>query len=166
MSERQASGVGSGTAAPRGVDAVMDEPRLPGLVVVAEILGTVDLERALASIADPLADVGPPATDPLLGARVIVIRYREGQLVALAEPSTEGRLAASLARHGEGLVGWYASDVDDESLAMLRRRAAAAGVRISRPEVGPLGPSALILDRPVTGPHLVVVERRSLPSGR
>ena len=44
------------------------------------------------------------------------------------------------------------------------RRAAAAGIALSRVEPGPFGPSVLVLGRPVTGPHLIVVERRTLPS--
>ena len=84
--------------------------------------------------------------------------------VALAEPSTEGRLAASLARNGEGPAGRYASLPDGDTVAAFRARAFAAGVGISTVVEGPFGPSALLLGGPVGGPHLIVVERRSLPS--
>jgi hypothetical protein len=82
---------------------------------------TVDLERA----ADELeADLGLPVRSfadadgsMALGARC---RIASGDLVGvvalvLLEPSTEGRLAAWLARFGEGVaVAWYAAGVGSE----------------------------------------------------
>ena len=70
----------------------------------------------------------------------------------LLEPSTEGRLAATLARHGEG---WWRDLVavrPDEPASDTR----AVGVR-SRGAAGPFGPERLFLDGPVSGPHRLVV---------
>ncbi len=137
-----------------------------GLVSVATIVGTVDLERALAERGVRPAEAPAAIADPHLGAAVVVIDGGDGHPIALAEPTTEARLAASLARHDEGPLGRYATtpDGDPDGLDAFRRRAAASGVAISRVEPGPFGPSVLVLDRPATGPHLIVVDRRTLPS--
>ena len=139
-----------------------------GLQSVADLWATVDLERALRehgrTPAEAVAAVAAAVPDPHLGAHVAVIGGGDGGLLALAEPATEGRLAASLARNGEGPAGRYLAVRGGDTLEAYRRRARAAGVAISRIETGPFGPSVLLLGRPVTGPHVVVVERRSLPS--
>lgn len=133
-----------------------------GAVTEATIWATVDLERTLAGlgIEGAAADARP---DALLGARVVIVpagpdRPRR----AIAEPSTEGRLAAALARHGEGPAGRYVVVVDD--LHRARARATAAGIAVSRTEVGPLGPSMLVLIGPVSGPHLILCEPAAVPS--
>jgi len=135
---------------------------------VADLWATVDLERALrehgSTSAEAEAAVAAAVPDPHLGARVAVIDGGDGGLLALAEPATEGRLAASLARNGEGPAGRYLAVRGGDTPEAYRRRAQAAGVAVSRIETGPFGPSALLIGRPVTGPHVVVVEWRSLPS--
>ena len=136
--------------------------------VVAENLATVELERALAGLGVPeeetAARVASSVLDPLLGARVVILAPRSpGEpLIALAEPSTEGRLAATLARHGEGPIGRYVAA--PTTLADARARAAAARVPISRPADGPFGPEILVLDGPVTGPHLILCDPVAVPS--
>lgn len=127
--------------------------------LIAEIHATVDLERVLAARGEPPARAQEAVDDPLLGARVVVL---DGGIV-LAEPSTEGRLAATLARHAEGVAGRYlAAPV---RLEVLARRAAAAGVALSRPADGPFGREVLVLG-PSAGPHVLLVERRTVPSPR
>jgi hypothetical protein len=153
------------------VERARDEAEETGLAAVATIIGTVELARAVrerrpASLRAAAAAAEAPLRDTLLGADVAVIEAEDGALLALAEPTTEGRLAASLARHGEGAVGRYAALADGDSLEAYRRRAAAAGIALSAVADGPFGRSVLVLTRPVTGPHLIVVERGSLPSGR
>jgi hypothetical protein len=137
-----------------------------GLVPVATILATVELERALAAMGRPPGGARSTIPDPHLGAAVAILEGDDGRRIALAEPSTEGRLAATLARHDEGAAGSYVTTPEGEpdGLDGFRRRAAAAGVPISRVETGPFGPSVLVLTRPATGPHLIVVDRRTLPS--
>jgi hypothetical protein len=131
---------------------------------LAEIWATVELERALADLGhtgpggdDPWSRRdGAVLEDPLLGARVAVVATGDdGARIAVAEPSTEGRLAATLARHGEGPAGRYVES--PVRLEELRALAAAAGVTVSRAENGPFGPSVLVVAS-VTGPHLILVD--------
>jgi hypothetical protein len=129
---------------------------------------TIDLDRAEAEL-DPWlepASGGPEGgrsagdgTEPHLGARTRVRRSPglPGEALVLAEPVTEGRLAASLARDGEGPCALYLEPL--AGLAAWLAAAAARGVDVSPVRPGPLGPSVLLAGRP-TGPHLVVVDRR------
>ena len=131
------------------------EPRL-----LAEIHATVELERALRERGEPPARAAEAHDDPSLGARVLVL----GPGLVLAEPSTEGRLAASLARHDEGLHGRYLEA--PVSLAEVARRAAAGGVVLSRPAIGPFGRQVLVAGARIGDRLVVLVEPRSVPSPR
>ena len=146
-----------------------DEPELDWLAaagpvrVLADIHGTVELERALASLgADPLL-AGTAAQDAVLGARVVVVAA-DGRTVALAEPSTEGRLAATLARHGEGFAGRYV--IAPVALVEVRRIARASRVLLSSAADGPFGPQVLVLGGAIAGPHLLLVDAAAVPSRR
>jgi hypothetical protein len=132
----------------------------PGAMTLATIWATVDLERTLTG----LGVQGPPAVaDRLLGARIVVLPFDlDGSRLAIAEPATEGRLAATLARHDEGPVGRYVAVGDDLDLA--RARADALGIAVNGPGDGPFGPSLLLLTGPVTGPHLILCQRAAVPS--
>ena len=139
------------------------------LRTIAEISSTVDLERALAEFRtrwtppDPrVVEASDAVQDPLLGARVVVLTNDDGQRLALAEPSTEGRLAGALARHGEANVGAYLEA--PFGLDVVAARAAAAHVPLSRVETGPFGRSVLVLPGKLTGRHLILVERPAVPS--
>jgi hypothetical protein len=139
------------------------------LRTIAEISSTVDLERRVADFRTLRTTAGPSVVDaldavedPLLGARVLVLTNDDGQSVALAEPSTEGRLAAALARHGEAHVGTYLEA--PFGLDVVRARAAAANVPLSRVATGPFGRSVLVLPGTLTGQHLILVERPAVPS--
>jgi hypothetical protein len=128
---------------------------------------TVDLDRAEAELAAAgSAPAGAGATLPedlLLGARCRSLpQPPTGPPIVLLEPSTEGRLAASLARHGEGPIVLYLR-IPARSLARLRVVAPASGVHCSPPAPGPFGSSVLVLDGPPAGPHLVVTE--AAPAG-
>jgi hypothetical protein len=91
-----------------------------------------------------------------LGARCLTADATERELaLVLLEPSTEGRLAAALARHGEGPVALYAV-VAPRALDSLRALAVAAGVRLSQPAPGPFGHSVLVAGGQPWGPHLLV----------
>ena len=143
--------------------ATADPPR-----TLALIWATVELERALADLSGVsagailsgvLADGVPLAAraieDPLLGARVVVVPTGGEIRIALAEPSREGRLAATLARHAEGPAGRYVRS--PVGLERLRVLAASAGIGVSTPQPGPFGREVLVV-APPAGPHLVLVE--------
>jgi hypothetical protein len=143
------------------------------LPILAEIWATVDLERSVAGLRTATASAGAnadpggsdplrEADDPLLGARVLVLTTDDGRQIAVAEPSTEGRLAGTLARHGEGHVGAYLEAPVD--LGVVGARAAAAHVPLSRPAFGPFGRSVLVLPGKLTSRLLILVERPAVPS--
>lgn len=68
---------------------------------------TVDTERTLADLGDGTGlAFGPETEEPDLGARARVA-WTGGVAIVVLEPSTEGRLAAALARRGEGVVCLY-----------------------------------------------------------
>ncbi|HUQ77372.1 MAG TPA: hypothetical protein VM427_00695 [Patescibacteria group bacterium] len=141
---------------------------------LAVIWATVDLERVLRDLGLEPTLAMAAVDDSLLGGRVLdlidplapavgpTLGAVGAARIALAEPSTEGRLAAFLARHGEGPAGRYVGVSLD--LAAIGIRAAAAGVSLSRPEIGPFGPAALVLGGPPGSPHLIVVEVTAVPS--
>jgi len=117
----------------------------PRTTLCALGFGTVELERAERSFGLAFE---PGAPDVLLGARTRIADMDDLCLVLL-EPSTEGRLAAALARFGEGpLAAWY------------------AGEDVVEPVAGPYssGPFGLetLLPGPAFGPHRLIVAR--LPS--
>jgi hypothetical protein len=145
------------------------ERRLDGLGVrlrvIATGIATVDLdqaeERARATVA-VRAVTGAP-DDLLLGARCRIVLVDEGPSLVLLEPSTEGRLAASLARYGQGpVVSYLTTLVAGEDVV---GPAAAAGVRLSPPAPGPLGVARLVLGGAASGPHLIVVEAADHAAG-
>jgi hypothetical protein len=119
-------------------------------------LATVDRERALGHvIADGILTI---PRDPHLGATASRDRARPDLLVL--EPDTEGRLAATLARHGEGPAAIYlrvGTGGLDAVAAHVRRR----GGVVSTIRPGPLGRSVILLGGPPAGPHLLVVEDAS-----
>ncbi len=130
---------------------------------LARIWATVDLERALADLGLDPARAAETIEDPLLGARVLLIAGDPGgPAIALAEPSTEGRLAAALARHDEGPAGRYV--LVPAGLDAVEARATAAGVRLSPPVAGPFGPSVLLVTGPLGGPSLILVDPAAVPS--
>jgi hypothetical protein len=157
------------TSSPAGGGArILDEltavagPREP----VAAIHGTVDLERALAELGLPPSTVERAVADDILGARVVIVEREPGRTVAIAEPTTEGRLAAALARQGEGQVGEYVALPAFGSLDDVRQRAREIGIALSSPAAGPFGVGVLVLGGPIGGYQMIVVAPRSIPSAR
>jgi hypothetical protein len=122
--------------------------------VVAVVWATVDLDRAIAETGLP-AEALP--ADELLGAAVRLVRPPGADPIALLEPTTEGRLAGTLAKSGEGPAGHYVRATD--GLSSIVARATATGIGMKRANDGPFGPSALVLGGPATGPHLIIVDR-------
>jgi hypothetical protein len=132
---------------------------------LAPIWATVELERALLDLDQPIERAATALEDPLLGARVAVMDLADAEgpeRLAIAEPTTEGRLARALAEHGERTVGRYVAV--STSLAVVASLAAAAGVSLTRPEPGPLGAEVLVLGGPPGGPFLLLVESPAVPS--
>ena len=119
--------------------------------IVAEIWATVDLDRSLAAEGLPSESLHD---DELLGARVALVQPPARHPIAVLEPATEGRLAAVLARNGEGRAGHY---VEAPSALELLGDRDEGGLGVSRIAIGPFGRQVLV-DGPVAGPLLVVVE--------
>jgi len=150
---------------PPGDGASPDASVSPPLILVGVGWATVELDRAEAEL-DPWLEprVGQgrmDAEEPLLGGRA---RLRSsGGLPAgtmvLLEPTTEGRLAAALARDGEGPCALYLAP--REGLAAWRRAARARHVITGPAQPGPLGPATLLPGGRAAGPHLIVVDRRA-----
>ena len=115
---------------------------------------TVDLDRAAAELAEELgfrtAAFLPAADSIVLGARC---RVADGILagsvsLVILEPRTEGRLAAALARHGEGpSVTWARS-----SEVPSRRPASLLP--------GPFGPERIQPGGPPRGPFVLLIADR------
>jgi hypothetical protein len=135
--------------------------------MVAVGWATIDLERSIAMAGVEDGSEWAPATrDALLGARSArrspvpvpaptrAAAGDEAVEVVLLEPDTEGLLAATLARFGEGLaVAWFAPDPDPSSGAR-RPPLSPAGAT-------PFGPGRRLLGGPAWGPHVVVLEPRT-----
>lgn len=71
-------------------------------------------------------------------------------VLLLLEPDTEGRLAASLVRFGEGVAAIY-----------LRAGSAPGPTPLGAPGDGPLGPGRIVLGGPAWGPHVIVLDERT-----
>jgi hypothetical protein len=115
---------------------------------------TVELDRAARELADLLGPSGAFQDAPsseALGARCRVgeAGVKGGVRIVLLEPETEGRLSATLARHGERWVAtWVAATAPSSSPV----------VQLSGARPGPFGKERLVLGGPVSGPHRFVVE--------
>jgi hypothetical protein len=117
------------------------------------VWATVELDRAAASIAIASRS-SPVIAAPLLGARARIIGLVEAAdppEILIAEPSTEGPLAAFLARNGEA---WAAVYLRADPAALERLGATAA--MVSSPSDGPYGPERLLLGGPRSGPFVIL----------
>jgi hypothetical protein len=154
----EAAAVRSAALLDEAVDAERggDDAGRPRLLALG--WGTVELERASASLAETLPGAGPFVVAPsseALGGRCLVASSGLTALPRLVvlEPSTEGRLAAALARFGEGPVAaWFEAPTDGAGVDRLGRPGP-----LGRWTAGPFGLEALVSGRPVHGPHLLVV---------
>jgi hypothetical protein len=119
--------------------------------VLARIWQTVDVERTVAHLG-----LEPEALDDdqVIGGQGVLVRPEDGVLVAILEPSTEGPLAESLARHGEGDAGAYVAPPG--GFAAARR----VGLTLYREAPGPFGRSALVRMQAgsQTAPFTVIVD--------
>ena len=124
---------------------------------------TVDLDRAAVEMARALGlkteRFESAARSVALGSacRIAIGVLLDGGSLVLLEPDAEGRLAASLARFGEGpAVAWLQVEGPATAADALR----TAGFAVSAERDGPFGPERLIVDGPVHGPHRLLVGRR------
>ena len=132
---------------------------------------TVELDRAEAELDPWLLDRdeslgdGDAVPDPHLGASARRRRTAAlpGGTLVLEEPSTEGRLAASLARDGEGPCALFLAP--SAGLAAWTADARQRGVRVSARRPGPMGNAVLLPGRSMAGPHLLVVDTVAPPPG-
>jgi hypothetical protein len=133
--------------------------RLARLLGARRVRGwaTVELDRAEREL---VLDRGWPAAHPAaddlpLGAFTRIASSPDGaDTTVLLEPSTEGLLAATLARHGEGfLVDYLLIDASFEQAVDLARR---EGLTLSSVLSGPFGPERLVAGSPRWGPHVIL----------
>ena len=151
-----------------GTAAVASLPAAVGGRTIAHGWATVDLDRAVQELGQALGV--PPdrfvvAPDSrLLGARCRVADdvLPDGSSLAVLEPTTEGRLAATLARVGEGpaAVWLAAADGRGPDSASTERDG-----RFSARHDGPFGPERLVLGDATHGPHRLLVAPPGTISG-
>lgn len=138
-------------------DGVAHDPWLAELELVGIGWATVELERSAEELLETLTDAGlpepdwlPAPRDAVLGATAWIASGEAGRpAIVLLEPDTEGRLAATLARFGEGVAAVYLEATGG---------GAAEQPRLGRSSPGPLGPSRIILSGRTWGPHVIVLE--------
>jgi hypothetical protein len=130
------------------------EAALPGQAVAARPVAigwvTVETERAERELTEAFgaalgAFVDAP-NDLILGAKCRTAAGGPAGILAILEPATEGRLAETLARLGEGpAIVWFTVE-------------APSGDRTAAPSAGPFGRERLV-DRHVRdGRHVLLLE--------
>jgi hypothetical protein len=135
----------------------LEARRVPGWATVE--LDRADREVILARGWRPAV---PAAADIALGARTRVGSSPDSSdAIVLLEPFTEGRLAASLARFGEGFVAEYL--LVGGTLDVAARAAREAGFTLSTVSTGPFGPERLVAGTPPWGPHRILAEDQAEP---
>jgi hypothetical protein len=126
------------------------DPWLAEQPVVGVGWATVERDRAAGELAD-LAVFRDAQRDANLGAfaRRSHPAGRSRPAIVLLEPDTEGLLAATLARFGEGVRVVYLGPLDRADIDDTPRLGPA--------RQGPLGPARLVIGRPAWGPHALVL---------
>lgn len=115
---------------------------------------TIDLERAASTWPHVRWEAAP--RDSLVGARALVGRAgMDAATIVLLEPDTEGWLAASLARHGEGPAVLYVR-LPMSTIAGMSERLARLDMR-ARDGTGPFGPEWAVAGPHASGPTMVLV---------
>jgi hypothetical protein len=141
------------------VSASLEGSALEGATLVAIGWATVEIERAERELEVAIGDGGSWAEAPrdaLLGARAAVYRsIATGRpLVVALEPDTEGRLAASLARHGEGVAATYVT---------VRPGAVLAAGAFGIPAGSPLGRGRRLARGGIGEPSIIVLDSDPRP---
>ena len=152
---------------PGGLRRSRRRPSCRRFVLIGVGWATVELDRAEAELAEWLAGGAggpgrrrrrPASSAPGRGCRVA--DGLPGEQIVLLEPTTEGRLAASLVRDGEGPCALYLRPAGglDGWLERARERGVADEHRAAR-SVRPIGPASPAA--PFAGPHLAGRRRRA-----
>jgi hypothetical protein len=131
---------------------------------------TVELDRAageLAGLLMPRSAFRHGAGSVVLGARVRISGVRVGDrtiVLVLLEPSTEGRLAAHLARFGEGWAAtWMRASVSPDAAGRGGTGGSWGPGRAGTTWwPGPLGPERLDAGNPPVGPFRLVVRTATI----
>jgi hypothetical protein len=143
------------------------DPWLMGLQIVGIGWATVELERAAGELDAAFNRAGmpqpawtPAPRDDLLGATAWVSREwwptwgsDDPPAIVVLEPDTEGRLAATLAKFGEGVGTVYLAARPTDAPGRID------AARLGRPAPGPIGSGRLVLARPTWGPNVIVLDR-------
>lgn len=143
-----------------GTAAAASGPSVAGRTI-AHGWATVDLDRALEELGRALG-IPPRRFVVARDSRLLGVRCRvagavlpDGSSFAVLEPTTEGRLAATLARAGEGPAAiWLAAARGLDPGAPSTE----GNVPLSAKHDGPFGPERLVLGGPVHGPHRLLVD--------
>jgi hypothetical protein len=152
-----------------------DDPTAAGARFLALGWATVDLDRVAAAWAGVRWAAAP--RDSLVGARALlggpdttgrdatgagIVPQGLTVTTLLLEPDTEGRLAAALARHGEGPAVLY---IGLRAVALARARTRLARLRVPvSAGPGPFGPGIAIAGTPAWSPTLIILPARG-PDG-
>jgi hypothetical protein len=171
-------------------DAAARDPWLLGLQIAGIGWASVELERAAGDLDAAFHRAGmpkpawtPASRDDLLGASAWSSNewwptwsQEEPPAIVVLEPDTEGRLAAALARFGEGVRAIYVAprpehlaprpDAGSGSGETEQHAARIDATRLGTAAPGPLGRARLLLARPAWGPHVIVLDRPLPPPAR
>jgi hypothetical protein len=141
-----------------GMDAATDVTLIGAAADVAPSTGPApaDPEPADPALTDP-APADPEPADPALTdpGKAADQGPAAAVTIVLLEPDTEGWLAASLARHGEGPAVLYVR-VPMSTIAGMSERLARLDIR-ARDGTGPFGPEWAVVGPHAWGPTLVLV---------
>lgn len=115
--------------------------------LVAIAWATVDLARTLEGLeaSSGVASSEVAARDVVLGGRASVLG-RAGPAIVVIEPDSEGRIAAYLARHGEGIGAVYVAVAARDGRPDVARRPSDRSVHAA------VGPTALGVDGRLRAP--------------
>jgi hypothetical protein len=151
------------------VELMLKQTQLWRILSPRQALGwaTVELERGLRDVSTGFSRYGTPTEsdvpdEDVLGARCRLLTFGEDFSVVILEPKTEGRIAAALARHGEGTVVMYT--LIDDDLDHVSRRLVRAGLELGPPRTGPFGPECLVVGNQAWGPFLILAADERQPA--
>ncbi len=132
-------------------------------------IATVDVERLVSELRSGVAGGQPEevmALDPWVGGRGVVVDAPSGMRLVVLEPTTEGRLAAVLARRGEApFAAWIdlVAGAGRASSGPADHGGASGAAPTERPTA--LGPTVLLRAAGRWGPFLLGLPGGDAPGG-